>query len=101
MLSSSNEVDDAPSMGVTGAGHCAPNLFRKVSASDNCLYDSGLSLAAQHGDAAVRDNLFVSYGVGALNAPALPQREALRSVNSKVVSSIRGSVAPFTDGRAR
>jgi predicted dehydrogenase len=64
------------------------------------VYDSGVSVAGQYGDAAVRENLFVSYRAGALSAPALPEREALRSVISEFVSSIRESRPPLTDGRA-
>lgn len=66
------------------------------------IFDSGVSLVEGTGDdpTAARRERLISYRAGALNAPALPEREALRSVIAEFVSSIRESRAPLTDGAA-
>jgi len=42
----------------------------------------------------------VSYRSGDMVAPALPEREALRSVMTEFAASIREHRAPLTDGRS-
>ena len=65
------------------------------------VYDSGVSIHGGGDDpAAVRQDRLISYRAGALHAPALPEREALRSVIGEFVASIREGRPPLTDGGA-
>jgi predicted dehydrogenase len=48
----------------------------------------------------VRERAQVSYRIGDMVAPALPEREALRAVMSEFAASIAERRAPLTDGRA-
>jgi predicted dehydrogenase len=47
-----------------------------------------------------REQTIVSYRVGDMVAPALPEREALRAVMAEFADSITEKRAPLTDGRA-
>ncbi|HEV2368605.1 MAG TPA: Gfo/Idh/MocA family oxidoreductase [Acidimicrobiales bacterium] len=63
------------------------------------LFDSGVDLASSISDAK-RHELFVSYRVGDMVAPALPEREALAMVAGEFAAAIRESRPPMTDGNA-
>ncbi len=59
------------------------------------VYDRGVDLEV--GDTTARR---VSYRSGDMQAPALPEREALRGVAVEFLRSIRQGTAPLTDGRS-
>jgi predicted dehydrogenase len=63
------------------------------------LYDRGVDLASFLGPQARRETL-ISYRVGDIVAPALPEHEALQEVVREFVAAIRERRAPLTDGRA-
>ena len=63
------------------------------------LYDRGVDLGAGLGPQTRRSAL-VSYRIGDMVAPALPEQEALEGVVSEFVAAIREQRAPLTDGRA-
>ncbi len=65
------------------------------------IYDRGV----QRNDpeklgAEVRNQTLVSYRIGDMVAPALPEREALRTMMSEFASAITEGRAPLTDGRS-
>ena len=63
------------------------------------LYDKGVDLdSSLTGDA--RRNALVSYRVGDMIAPALPETEALQGVVRELADSVRQHRAPQTDGAA-
>jgi predicted dehydrogenase len=64
------------------------------------VYDRGVELAEPDADAATRQALTVSYRVGDMVAPALPETEALQHVVMEFVASIREGRLPLTDGAA-
>lgn len=63
------------------------------------LFDKGVDLTKPL-DVQERSEVLVSYRVGDMVAPALPEREALRGVVDEFVASIREGRAPLTDGES-
>jgi predicted dehydrogenase len=63
------------------------------------LYDRGVDLASFLGPQARRETL-ISYRIGDIVAPALPEHEALQDVVREFVAAIREDRAPLTDGRS-
>ena len=63
------------------------------------LYDKGVNLTSDLLQEARRSTM-ISYRVGDMTAPTLPEREALEAVVSEFVASIRERRAPLTDGHA-
>jgi predicted dehydrogenase len=63
------------------------------------LYDRGIDLGSAIGSRA-RRNTLISYRVGDMVAPALPEQEALQSVASEFVAAIREHRPALTDGQA-
>jgi predicted dehydrogenase len=61
------------------------------------LHDRGVDLAAPMGSEARRETL-ISYRVGDMVAPALPETEALQGVVAEFVAAIRERRPPLTDG---
>jgi predicted dehydrogenase len=61
------------------------------------VFDKGVDLS-QPLDVEARTDILVSYRVGDMVAPALPEREALRGVVEEFASSVRERRAPLTDG---
>jgi predicted dehydrogenase len=67
------------------------------------MYDKGVEVADEAGRVPgpdARRDAIISYRVGDMVAPALPEREALQAVIAELVASIRERRAPLTDGRA-
>jgi len=66
------------------------------------LYDKGVDLAdpASSDSVELRRARTVSYRSGDLNAPSLPEREALASVIAEFVGAITEERTPLTDGNA-
>ncbi|MEZ0090336.1 putative dehydrogenase [Streptacidiphilus sp. EB129] len=65
------------------------------------VFDRGVDLAApQEIGADERRDMLVSYRTGDMVAPALGEKEALRSMVDEFAGAIRGNRAPLTDGRA-
>ena len=67
------------------------------------MYDTRVDVASRDESAAgpeARRERLISYRVGDMVAPALPEREALRGVMAELVASIREGRAPLTDGHA-
>jgi predicted dehydrogenase len=63
------------------------------------IFDRGVDLAVLD-DAEAKREVLVSYRIGEMTAPALPETEALRSVVTEFVSAIRERRRPLTDGRS-
>jgi predicted dehydrogenase len=63
------------------------------------LYDRGVDLDSFLGPQTLRETL-ISYRIGDIVAPALPEREALQEVVREFVRAIREHRTPLTDGRA-
>lgn len=63
------------------------------------MYDKGVEFTADLQNGARRDAL-VSYRVGDMVAPALPEYEALSGVVAELAAAIRERRAPVTDGHA-
>ena len=63
------------------------------------LFDKGVDLTKPL-DVEARSDVLVSYRIGDMVAPALPEREALRGVVEEFVSAIREERAPLTDGES-
>jgi predicted dehydrogenase len=68
------------------------------------VYDRGVDTAIPQqrvrDDTAARERATVSYRLGDMVAPALPEREALRAVMEEFAAAITERRAPLTDGRA-
>jgi predicted dehydrogenase len=64
------------------------------------VYDRGVDFAAGNIDATARSQAAVSYRLGDMHAPALPEREALAGVASEFAAAIREGRPPRTDGAA-
>jgi predicted dehydrogenase len=60
------------------------------------IYDRGVDPATSEADSRAR--AMVSYRIGDMVAPALPEREALRGVMSEFAESIAQRRSPLTDG---
>jgi predicted dehydrogenase len=65
-----------------------------------CIYDRGVEFATRSRDVDERAAVTVSYRIGDMSAPALPEREALESVIREFADAINGRRAPRTDGDA-
>ena len=64
------------------------------------VFDRGVDLASQHADAQQREAAIVSYRLGDITVPALPEKEALSSMVAEFAAAIRERRAPRTDGAA-
>jgi predicted dehydrogenase len=64
------------------------------------IYDRGVEFAASHVGESQREAAAVSYRLGDMHAPSLPEREALALVASEFAAAIRERRAPHTDGYA-
>lgn len=64
------------------------------------VFDRGVDLATQRADAEQREVATVSYRLGDVTVPALPEKEALSSMVAEFAASIRERRAPRTDGLA-
>jgi predicted dehydrogenase len=62
------------------------------------VYDRGVDTTTSEADSRARS--MISYRVGDMVAPALPEREALRGVMTEFATSIRQGTRPLTDGRS-
>jgi predicted dehydrogenase len=63
------------------------------------MYDKGVDLTGLSGTQ-VRREALVSYRIGDMTAPALPEVEGLAGVVRELVAAIREGRAPLTDGKA-
>jgi len=63
------------------------------------MYDTGVDISDEFGSEARREAM-VSYRIGDMVAPALPEYEALGAMARELVSAIREHRPPLTDGRA-
>lgn len=64
------------------------------------VFDRGVDLATQAHDAKQREAATVSYRLGDITVPALPEREALSSMVEEFAHAIAERRAPITDGAA-
>lgn len=64
------------------------------------VFDRGVDLATQANDAQQREAATVSYRLGDVTIPALPEREALSIMVAEFAGAIRENRAPVTDGAA-
>jgi predicted dehydrogenase len=67
------------------------------------IYDRGVDLnssSAQSVDVSQRTTAAISYRLGDMHAPSLPEREALAGVAAEFAESIQAGRAPRTDGRS-
>ncbi|SOD70313.1 predicted dehydrogenase [Jatrophihabitans sp. GAS493] len=64
------------------------------------LYDRGVDLHSVSADATERARAQVSYRLGDMHAPTLPEREALAIMAGEFAAAINEKRAPRTDGRA-
>jgi predicted dehydrogenase len=65
-----------------------------------CVYDRGVEFAVTSRDVDERAATTVSYRVGDMSAPALPEREALGTMAQEFAEAIVTRRAPRTDGHA-
>jgi predicted dehydrogenase len=64
------------------------------------VYDRGVDFSAANVDATQRVDAAISYRLGDMHAPALPEREALAGVAAEFAEAITDKRAPRTDGNA-
>jgi predicted dehydrogenase len=64
------------------------------------VFDRGVDLATQAADAEQREAVTVSYRLGDITVPALPEHEALGAMVTEFAAAIREERAPRTDGAA-
>ena len=64
------------------------------------IYDRGVDFAAVNPDRSEREAAAISYRLGDMHAPALPEHEALASVAAEFAGAIAERRAPRTDGDA-
>jgi predicted dehydrogenase len=64
------------------------------------VFDRGVDLATQERDARHREAATVSYRLGDITVPALPEREALSTMVAEFADAIRDRRAALTDGAA-
>jgi predicted dehydrogenase len=64
------------------------------------IHDRGVDLGIQSADAARREAVTVSYRMGDITVPALPEKEALASMAAEFAGAITEKRAPRTDGHA-
>jgi predicted dehydrogenase len=65
-----------------------------------CIYDRGIDFASGSRDVDERVAATVSYRLGEMSAPALPEREALSTMAQEFADAIIARRAPRTDGHA-
>jgi predicted dehydrogenase len=65
-----------------------------------CVYDRGIEFAASRPGVEERAAVTVSYRLGEMSAPALPEREALGAMTQEFADAIAARRAPRTDGHA-
>jgi len=64
------------------------------------VYDRGVDFSAERADRSDREAAAVSYRLGDMHAPSLPEHEALGRVCHEFAAAIREQRAPRTDGEA-
>jgi predicted dehydrogenase len=64
------------------------------------IYDRGVEFTGDQLDPSARNAAAVSYRLGDMHAPSLPESEALASVASEFAAAIRDRRAPRTDGES-
>ena len=64
------------------------------------IHDRGVDLGTQAADAERREAITVSYRMGAITVPALPEKEALSTMATEFAEAINEGRAPRTDGAA-
>jgi predicted dehydrogenase len=64
------------------------------------MYDKGVDLRADAASTEAKREALISYRVGDLVAPALPEAEALRGVVTEFTDAIRDRRRPLTDGHS-
>jgi len=64
------------------------------------IFDRGVELSTQARDALQREVATVSYRLGDITVPALPEREALSTMVAEFAAAIREGRPALTDGRA-
>lgn len=64
------------------------------------IFDRGVDLAIQQQDAREREAAIISYRLGDITVPALPEREALAAMVTEFAAAIREGRDPRTDGSA-
>lgn len=64
------------------------------------IHDRGVDLATQTADAERREAMTVSYRMGDITVPALPEKEALSTMATEFAAAINEGRAPRTDGSA-
>lgn len=64
------------------------------------IFDRGVDLATQQADADQREVATISYRLGDITVPALPEKEALSAMVAEFAAAIRQGRAPRTDGLA-
>jgi predicted dehydrogenase len=64
------------------------------------IYDRGVDFVSDHLDTGRRAESAISYRLGDMHAPSLPEREALAGVAIEFAAAIRDERAPRTDGNA-
>src|SRR5664279_126500 len=64
------------------------------------VFDRGVDLATKAEDAQHREAATVSYRLGDITVPALPEREALSAMVAEFAGAISGQRVPLTDGAA-
>ena len=64
------------------------------------VYDRGVDLTAGGADLPERREMSISYRIGDMHAPSLPEREALGQMVAEFAAAIREGRAPRTDGGA-
>jgi predicted dehydrogenase len=64
------------------------------------VYDRGVDLTAGKPELPERRDMNISYRIGDMHAPSLPEREALGQMVAEFAAAIREGRAPRTDGQA-
>ncbi len=64
------------------------------------IHDRGVDLASQSAEADRKSTMSVSYRLGDITVPALPEQEALGNMAAEFAAAINERRAPQTDGRA-
>jgi predicted dehydrogenase len=64
------------------------------------IYDRGVDFAAINADNSQREAAAISYRLGDMHAPSLPEQEALGNVATEFAAAIAEGRAPRTDGEA-
>jgi len=64
------------------------------------IHDRGVDLGTQAADTEHRESMIVSYRMGDITVPALPEKEALSTMATEFAAAINEGRAPRTDGAA-